>query len=116
MGPLGWKGASATLSASPRSNLTGEGGFEPPLTDPESAVLPLDDSPPVNGLYYTTGFSHRQGMDPNLMQCIRCRQTINVQTARSSERSQHFLQGFYETLVLIGCADGDTDMLGHPEG
>ncbi len=25
--------------------LAGEGGFEPPHTDPESAVLPLDDSP-----------------------------------------------------------------------
>lgn len=25
--------------------MAGEGGFEPPLTDPESAVLPLDDSP-----------------------------------------------------------------------
>ena len=27
------------------SNLAGEEGFEPSLTDPESAVLPLDDSP-----------------------------------------------------------------------
>lgn len=26
-------------------SLAGEGGFEPPHTDPESAVLPLDDSP-----------------------------------------------------------------------
>ncbi len=27
--------------------MAGEGGFEPPLTEPESAVLPLDDSPIV---------------------------------------------------------------------
>ena len=27
----------------------GEGGFEPPHTDPESAVLPLDDSPMRSG-------------------------------------------------------------------
>ncbi len=26
-------------------NLAGEEGFEPSFTDPESAVLPLDDSP-----------------------------------------------------------------------
>jgi hypothetical protein len=25
--------------------LAGDGGFEPPLADPESAVLPLDESP-----------------------------------------------------------------------
>ena len=28
-----------------RLELAGDGGFEPPLTDPESAVLPLDQSP-----------------------------------------------------------------------
>jgi hypothetical protein len=27
------------------SEMAGEEGFEPSLTDPESAVLPLDDSP-----------------------------------------------------------------------
>lgn len=26
-------------------SLAGRGGFEPPLADPESAVLPLDDLP-----------------------------------------------------------------------
>ena len=31
--------------------LAGEGGFEPPHTDPESAVLPLDDSPNFRVLY-----------------------------------------------------------------
>jgi hypothetical protein len=29
----------------PVNEVAGEEGFEPPLTDPESAVLPLDDSP-----------------------------------------------------------------------
>ena len=29
----------------PACSLAGGGGFEPPLTDPESAVLPLDDPP-----------------------------------------------------------------------
>jgi hypothetical protein len=32
-------------SGGARGTLAGEPGFEPGLTDPESAVLPLDDSP-----------------------------------------------------------------------
>ncbi len=32
--------------------LAGGGGFEPPLTDPESAVLPLDDPPALSILYH----------------------------------------------------------------
>ncbi len=34
-----------SVSAPPYLHLAGEEGFEPSLTDPESAVLPLDDSP-----------------------------------------------------------------------
>ena len=32
--------------------MAGEEGFEPSLTDPESAVLPLDDSPALRKLYH----------------------------------------------------------------
>jgi hypothetical protein len=35
----------ATYSVRNVSLVAGEEGFEPSLTDPESAVLPLDDSP-----------------------------------------------------------------------
>ncbi len=31
--------------------MAGRGGFEPPLTDPESVVLPLDDLPKHPQLY-----------------------------------------------------------------
>ena len=34
------------------TRLAGEEGFEPSLTDPESAVLPLDDSPAQMRLYH----------------------------------------------------------------
>ena len=43
------------------SRLAGEEGFEPSLTDPESAVLPLDDSPA----------HHDYNMEPCLWQRFR---------------------------------------------
>ena len=33
--------------------MAGGEGFEPPHTDSESAVLPLDE-PPISGFYFTT--------------------------------------------------------------
>lgn len=36
----------------PKASAIGPGGFEPPLTDPKSAVLPLDEGP--EGQYNVT--------------------------------------------------------------
>ena len=36
--------------------MAGEGGFEPPHTDPETAVLPLDDSPTEPSHHITASF------------------------------------------------------------
>ena len=34
--------------------LAGGGGFEPPLAESESAVLPLDDPPTISSILYIT--------------------------------------------------------------
>ena len=49
-GPICWESMTvAKKTPSPRASflLVGRGGFEPPLTGPEPAVLPLDDLPRV---------------------------------------------------------------------
>ena len=39
--------------ATARTGVAGDRGFEPRLTDPESVVLPLDESPAVDSFHFT---------------------------------------------------------------
>lgn len=41
--------------------LAGDKGFEPLLAEPESAVLPLDESPMISAGYFSTSKEVRQG-------------------------------------------------------
>ena len=46
--------------------MAGDGGFEPPHTESESAVLPLDEPPPAKALYHRKFFvAMEMGFRPN---------------------------------------------------
>ena len=52
--------------------MAGGGGFEPPLTESESAVLPLDDPPEANSLGQELGASDVLSTDVSLNKRIHC--------------------------------------------